>query len=694
MPPPAHRHRAAQAVGEALALHQQGRLADAEKSYRQVLARDPRNFDGLHLLGVLKLQSGDPAEALRLIGRALQVNARSADALSNYAAVLAALDRWTEALASYEKALAIDPHHLDALYNRGHALQQAGRLADAISCYDKVLARQPGHANALNNRGVALYRSGRPDEALASFDRALALAPNFADALRNRGDLLQELGRSEEALVSLERALAIDPDHVGALNNRGLALHRLGRHADALRSFDAALALSPDNVDVLGNRAVVLQGLGRSEEALAVLDRALACSPARAGLLNNRGAALVRLGRASEALSCFEQALAVEPEDVDALTHRGDLLQQLDREAEALAVLDQAIALAPACADAHNVRGSTLVRLGRHGEAIESFARALELVPAFADAHLNCALAHLALGQFREGWPHYEWRSRVKHLAGLERNFTAPRWSGAQPPAGTTILLHAEQGLGDTLQFVRYAPLVARHGARVVLEVQPALKSLLAGMAGVAEVIARGEELPTFDLHCPLLSLPLAFGTEIATIPAETPYVFAPPDRTARWRERLAGAPSPRVGLAWSGNPNHTEDRNRSIPLARLAPLVHAQQATFFGLQKDRRPADREMLAQIPITDLADSLVDFAETAAVIAELDLVISVDTAVAHLAGAMGKPVWILLPHYADFRWLLNHEDTPWYPTARLFRQPLPGDWECVLGQVHDALVSMAA
>jgi Tfp pilus assembly protein PilF len=507
---------------------------------------------------VLKLQRGDPVEALRLIGAALTVSPRSADALSNYAAVLEALDRRAEALAHYERALMIDPAHVDALYNRGHALQQDGRLEDALACYDKVLAAQPHHVRALNNRGVALHRLGRAAEALASLERALSFAPDFVEALANRGDQLQDLDRDAEALASLDRALAVDPRHIGALNNRGSALVRLGRPADALRDFEAALAVDPQ----------------------------------------------------------------------------------------------------------------------------------------FAEARLNCAIAQLMLGQFRAGWENYEWRSRTRRLAALDRPFAVPRWTGAEPLAGRTILLHAEQGLGDTIQFARYAPLVARRGARIVLEVQAPLRALMAGLDGVDTIRVRGEPLPTFDLHCPLLSLPFAFGTDLATVPAQVPYLQAPPERIAQWRERLASLPRPRVGLAWSGSAAHRDDRNRSIALARLAPLLTVPGVSFVSLQTDTRPADRAALAQVPrLSPFADGFRDFADTAAVIAQLDLVISVDTAAAHLAGALGRPAWILLPFYPDFRWLLGRQDSPWYPTARLWRQPQFGDWDSVIDRLCAALVRLS-
>ncbi|MDE2063949.1 MAG: hypothetical protein KGJ00_16230, partial [Bradyrhizobium sp.] len=324
-------------------------------------------------------------------------------------------------------------------------------------------------------------------------------------------------------------------------------------------------------------------------------------------------------------------------------------------------------------------------------EALIDLEAALTNAPEFSEAHFETALARLTLGDFNAGWKAYEWRWKTGAFASQRRAFRQPLWRGDVPISGKTILLHAEQGFGDTIQFIRYARLVADRGARVICEVQPELALLLSQIGGI-EIIAKGQALlPAFDMHCPLLSLPLAFGTDDATIPAKIPYLTASATRVAQWRERL-GHGVPRAGFVWSGSPTHKNDANRSIALARLAPFFENLPLTCFGLQRDMRDADREIVRRVPnLIDLGEQLSDFDDTAAVISLLDVVVSVDTAVAHLAGAMGKPVVLLLPHAADFRWLRDRTDTPWYPTARLLRQPAFGDWDSVIGRLAGELRS---
>ena len=334
-------------------------------------------------------------------------------------------------------------------------------------------------------------------------------------------------------------------------------------------------------------------------------------------------------------------------------------------------------------------RGTTLLAINRLPQAIAAFDAALAMEPDSVDAQWNRSVAQLALGDLRQGWVGYEYRWRKKEFAKHKRTFPEPLWLGDRALAGRTILLHAEQGLGDTIQFARYAAFAARMGAQVILEVQPSLKSLLTAIEGVTATIARGRPLPTFDLHCPLLSLPLALGTDEATIPAEIPYIHAPADRVERWRERLQATRSPRIGFAWAGSDGHANNHHRSIPLQQFSAIFGVSGVSFVSLQKQASERERDVLGSAGVIDLADELGDFADTAAVISALDLVISVDTSVAHVAGAMGQTVWTLLPFAPDFRWQLDREDSPWYPTMRLFRQPQLRDWDSVLAGVRSEL-----
>jgi hypothetical protein len=442
----------------------------------------------------------------------------------------------------------------------------------------------------------------------------------------------------------------------------------------------------------LAARGLALYTMRRFEEALAAYDDGLRLAPDDPGLRNGRGVALLELRRPAEANADFERALAADPDCLDALGNLGNALLKLNRPEAALAAYDRALKIVPNNAQLLTNRAVVLRRLDRPQEALMSAARALAEKPDFAQARFVASMVRLTLGDFARGWRGYEARWGVGELALQRRHFAAPLWLGDASLRGKTILLHAEQGFGDAIQFVRYAPLVAARGAQaVVLEVRRELTRLAATLPGVTTVVRHGDALPPFDCHCPLLSLPLAFATDATTIPADIPYLAPAADDVAAWRARLPRG-RPLIGLAWSGERAHDNDLNRSMTLAALAPLLDLPGVQFISLQRDVREIDAPSLAQrTDMLPIGQQFTDFADTAAAIAALDLVISVDTAVAHLAGALGKPLFLLLPFAADFRWLRERSDSPWYPTARLFRQPRFGDWESAVAAVRDELLN---
>jgi tetratricopeptide (TPR) repeat protein len=540
------------------------------------------------------------------------------------------------------------------------ALHRQGRLDEAEAIYAAILAVEPARADALHLLGLVNYQHGRLPEALRLMAAALKADPRSADIHSNYGLALNSGKQHQAALASFDLALALKPDHANALNNRGLTLAALGRHAEALASWDAALAADPDHADALHERGNALYRLKRHDAALADFERLLELRPNDIDVLNNRGGSLAELGRLDEAYASYDRAFAVDPGVPEISINKGHV-----------------------CADQH-----------RFDEALACYATAAALATFRPEAEFGASMVRLRLGQFAQGWRDYEWRWQQASWAPQRRDFAAPLWLGQEPLAGRTILLHAEQGFGDTLQFVRYAKLVAALGATVMLEVQAPLKSLLSGSAGVAQIFARGEPLPRFDLHCPLMSLPLAMRTALDTVPAEIPYVGAPADRVAPWRARL-GEPGPlRVGIVWAGSAVHKNNHNRSIAFDRFRPLLSVPDVTFVSLQQELGAAEAASLEHHPnVIRLGGELRDFADTAAVVSLLDLVVSADTAMVHLAGALGRPVWALLPFAPDFRWLLDRPDSPWYPTARLFRQPRSGDWESVLARVRDELAGAA-
>lgn len=512
------------------------------------------------------------------------------------------------------------------------------------------------NVSRLLSRAQRAHQSGALDKAERLYNAALEHQKASFEALHGLGQIKYLRGNLAAALALIQEALKSDGGHAEGFASLGLVFYSLKQFERALRSFDEGLRLAPGNAE----------------------------------LLNRRGVVLLELGRTREALADFERALAAEPENLDALGNRGNALFKLNRPQEAIEVYDQALARKPGNALLLTNRAIALRRLDRPHEALMSVTRAIAAKPDFAPARFVEASVRLALGDFAAGWRGYEWRWGGA-LAGQRRKLVAPLWLGKDALAGKTILLHAEQGFGDTIQFVRYAPLLSAHGARVVLEVQPQLVRLLAGMSGIACVLPRRAPLPHFDFHCPLLSLPLALGTELETIPAVIPYIAPPAEAVAAWRDRLPQR-RPLIGVVWSGERAHENDLNRSIRLAALAPLFDLPDVQFVSLQHDVREDDAPLLqSRAEVLQIGREFADFADTAAVIAQLDAVIAVDTAVAHLAGAMGKPLFLLLPFAADFRWLRARDDSPWYPTARLFRQRQFAAWAGAVETLRRELIT---
>jgi tetratricopeptide (TPR) repeat protein len=542
--------------------------------------------------------------------------------------------------------------HVPGLLQQGFAAHQAGDLAGAERHYRAVLDTDPRRVPALTNLGAVCLQTGRIAEAIGWFDASLAVKPEQTNALGNRAGALRYLGRLDEALGSCDAALAIDAAYAEGHNTRGLLLTQLGRPEEALAALDRAVALNPSHPAFWNNRGVALAALARQDEAAAAFGRALTLAPGFADALSNRAAALRALGRLDEAQAACDQALALEPGHADAWVNRGCIQR------------DQ----------------------GRHAEAMAAFDQALAVKPDHVEAAWSRALLHLVTGDYAAGWRGFELRWKRPELMAYVPGPGAPLWLGETPIAGRTLLLRSEQGLGDSMQMLRYVPRLAALGARVLLAVQPPLETLAAAVPGVHALVRPGDPLPPHDVQTPLMSLPLAMGTLEDAIPWDGPYLAAPPGQAEAWAARLGPRRGLRVGLAWSGNPKHLNDRNRSLALATLAPLLD-QDAGFVSLQKDHAPADRERLADLGVATAA--LGDLGDTAGLITQMDLVISVDTSVAHLAGAMGKPVWLLLPFAGDFRWGVRGDTTPWYPTARLFRQAAPGAWAGVVGRAAEAL-----
>jgi tetratricopeptide (TPR) repeat protein len=645
----------ADVLRRAVELHRLGRLEDAERAYRAVLAHAPTHVNTLHLLGLLLDQRGETVEALSLFAAALEGNPTSAEMWTKYASTLESVGLSAEALAAYDKALIIRPSDVGVLFNRGTVQMRLKRFQKAAKSFSEVVAIQPDHLGALGNLGTAL----------------------------------RILGFREEALANFSKALAIKPDDLSTLSNCALTLQDLDRHEEALSCFDKVLAAKPDQLDTVCRRARSLHALGRLRDALAALEAALGIDPQHEQSLMYRGGVLRDMARAEQAMASYDAVLAHRPDHAEALWHRGQVFADMGRSDEAVANFNQAIVINPRLAGAFNARGLALAKLHRYDEALASHAQALAIEPENAEFNVNEGIARLRSGDFAAGWAKYEWRLRTKSLPA--RQFGSPSWRGESSLRGRTILLYAEQDIAETLLFVRYLPLVADTGARIVLEVQPELKELLDAAPGSSKVIVRGEKPPNHDVNCPLPSLPYVLATTLDSIPAKVPYVRAQAKRKLIWAERFARITSHRVGIAWSDQVENKRGRDRSIPLGSFLPLLDHPRVRFVSLQGGAHRIEASLLTQqANVVDVGANLKDLDDVAAEMAHMDLVITVDGPIAHLAGAMGKKVWILLPFDADFCWMVDRDDTPWYPTARLFRQTSPGDWDGVIASVRQALM----
>jgi len=608
----------------ALRHSQEGRLADAASCCSAILNRTPRDFQTLCLLGSVRRRQGAFDEAVYFLTAALGVGSPNTNELA------AALNE----LAAVE-------------------LEQK-RPEPAFELYRRALAAHPGDVGSLYNYGNALLAAGRIDEAIAIYRQGLAAHPGFAEMHNNLGNALRAAKKLEEAIDSYRRAIALRPAFAEACNNLGQILCLLNRADEAVDCHRRGLAIDPGDADSLINLANALHILKQFDEAC----------------------------------SLYRQALHMRPDDVSAQLGLGFALTACHRHDEAAVCLRRVVAMQPTNGVARMALGTALAGLNRHAEALNQYREAHAMMPDSLELQYNEAMALLATGALPEGWERLEVRFALACMSPLPPSVdTMPRWHGESLIEGKTILLQAEQGLGDTLQFVRYVPLVAEHGARVVLRIQPQLGKLLADMPGAERVVTSHDDVTDVDMLCPLMSLPHAFATRVSTVPATVPYLRTPRRYLQLWQALLGLQSRPRVGIAWWGRQHLPL---RSMSLATLAPLLRRTDVEFHALQQEIPDRDREWLAVNPfLIDHSAELKDFADTAALIAQMDLIVTIDTSVAHLAGALAQPVWIMLPFSADARWLLGRDDTPWYPTARLFRQRRQMDWDGVVAEVVQSL-----
>ena len=615
-----------------------------------------------------------------------------AEAAFQQALLLHRQSRLEEARALYERCVELQPQNSAALVFLSIIALEANQPQRAVELSAKAIQLNPQEPGAHFSLGQAQQHLQRSEAAIASYEKVIALKADFAEAHFYRGNALCDLKRYAAAVASYDRAIALSPNDAQFHNNRGNALRDLKQYAAAVASYDRAITLMFDCAEAHFNRGIALCDLKHHEAALASYDQAIALKADYAEAHCNRGNVLYELGQLEASVASYDQAIAINAGYVMAHCNRGNVLNALRHTQAALASYAQAISIDARYAEAYCNRGNLLRDLGQLDAALADFDEAIAIERDYGAAYFNRGFTRLLAGDLENGWTDYEWRWRNENSRNIEerRSFSQPIWLGQETLGGRTILVHQEQGLGDALQFCRYVKLLADSGARVILEVHPPLISLLADLEGVSQVIARGASLPEFDCWCPLLSLPLAFKTNLDSIPATTRYLRADSAKVAYWHARLGEKTTPRIGLAWSGSPAHPNDRNRNVPVAELLRKLPPE-FQYVSLQKQLREADRLALQASPsVLNPADDLKDFSDSAALCECLDVVISVDTSVAHLSGALGRTTWVLLPLSPDWRWLLNRDDSPWYPTARLYRQTTAGDWSGVLERVRVDLV----
>jgi tetratricopeptide (TPR) repeat protein len=646
-------------MGAAIEHHRAGRFREAEVIYRRVLAEEPNHADAMQLLGAVAGQTGRVDLAIELIQKAIVLNPKIAAYQNNLAKILCDQGRFEEAIAACKAAIGLDPKLAEAQNNLGNAFLASGKHVEAIAAYRAAIAIRPDYFDAMRNLGVVLGRIGDCEGAVAVYRRMGELRPGEADVQNNLGNVLVRLDRIDEAIGAYGKALGIQPGHFQAYNNIADAFRLAGRLDESIAASRQAIAIRPDFAEAFNALGLALTTAKRLDEAIAALGRAVEIKPEFMGAHNNLGAALYQSRRMDEAIGSYRRALELDAGHPEVLSNLGLAL----------------------CAS------------GKNEEAMAAYREALRLQSGYAEAHYYLGISLLLEGELDKGWRENEWRWLIKDARSRPRKCSQPMWGG-EDLGGRTILLDAEQGFGDVIQFVRYVPEVAKRGGRVILMCYGDLVRLVRGVEGLTQICSRNPP-PTFDVHCPLVSLPGVIGTGLDSIPAEIPYLKADDAIVAGWGKKMGSrGDRMRVGLVWAGEPSHNRDMERSISLSQFGALTELGDIEFYSLQKGEAAVQAQQPpAGMKLVDFSADIRDFADTAGLISQLDLVVTVDTAVAHLAGAMGKRVWVLLAKLPDWRWMLDREDSPWYPTMRLFRQKTMGDWDEVIRRIAKELAEIS-
>lgn len=569
---------------------------------------------------------------------------------------------------------------------------QSGHLREAEQLYHLVLQSNPDNSAALHSLGIIVHQTGNHDTAIELINKAIANNPQIPQYHNTLGLIFEALVQYEQAVLAYNQAVSIRPDYAEAYHNMAIALQSQGQYVAAVEKCKQAVSTRPDYAEAYNTMAFSLEKQKRYTEAMENYKQALQLKPDYAEAYNHLGFILNKQGRHAEAIENYKHALQVDPNYAEVYSNLGVALKEQEQFAEAIKNFEQALRIDPDFTEAYYNLANSLRDEGQCAEAVDNYKHAIRLKPDYGEAHWNMSLTNLLSGNFIEGWKGYRWRRNIDLKILIGRHYTdKPRWDGT-PFNGKRLFVHYEQGLGDNIQFVRYLPMIKARGGTVIFETLKPLIALLRDFPGVDQIVENhpdGKPSVDFDIYTSLLDMPNIFGTTLDTIPVDIPYIHADPVKAKYWQNKLAG-PYFKVGIVWAGSPTHGNDRYRSCKLKHFTPLTAIENVCLFGLQKGKAATQMdEMAGTLPIVNISKEFEDFTDTAAAIGNLDLVISVDTSVLHLAGAMGKPTWALLPYAPEWRWMLNRQDSPWYPTMKLFRQKAWGQWEPVFNQVAQEL-----
>lgn len=665
-------------------LHQQGKLEDAKKGYQALLKIQPKNAQALHGLGLISFVQKKYQEALKYLNQAIQIE-QDIHYLNNRGTIYFELKKYPEAQKDYKQALNIQADFQDAQFNLANLYSETNRTSEALKIFDEIIQKQTNHIEALYNRGNTYKRNQQLKEAVIDYGRVVEIMPGHINAHLNRGNAYLGLEELDLALASYDKALDFHPDFIEALVSRSNA-NALKKNYDlVIQDCEKIIRLKPDHKESYFALANALKDKLFFHDAIAWYQKALALDENYYDAIINLANTLRRLKHFDEAALYYSRAVQLQPNSADAYSNLGNILHDLKRTDLAIDAYAQALQIDPRSQRVHFNLANIFKELNQLDEALEQFDHVLSIDPENIEAQFAKGMIYLAQGKYQEGFKLYEHRWERESLVTKLRQYPQALWTGKESLDGKTILVYIEQGLGDTIQFSRLIPQLAQQGARVIFEVQKPLMGLMKQIEGVAELIAHKEALPIFDYYCPLLNLPSAIGMDVEHIPLAQGYLKSNTAYVDKWQNILGEKTKPRVGLVCSGNAMHENDQNRSILLFDIIPYL-PQEFEYITLQKEMREADRQLIQKYPLfKSYGDELDNFDDTAALCELMDIVISVDTSVAHLSGALAKKTFLLVPYCPDWRWMLTRQDSPWYQSMKIYRQEFMNSWQSTFTQL---------